>query len=95
MSVNETHSMQDWVLALPDDTKNALQELISKHEINVLKDKVELLSEKCQQMLMAWGEVYPDSKIAHELGYQTANVAKVSRLRCLDKLKELYKFSPE
>lgn len=91
MSIHETNPMQDWVLAMPDDTKNALQELISEHEINVLKDKVKLLGEKCQQMLMAWGEGFPDSKIAHELGYQTANVAKVSRLRCLDKLKELYK----
>ena len=91
MSVHETQPMQDWILAMPDDTKNALQKLISEHEINVLKDKVKLLGEKCQQMLMAWGEGFADNKIAEELGYQTANVAKVSRLRCLDKLKELYK----
>lgn len=42
-------------------------------------------------MLMAWGEGIADSKIAEDLGYQTANVAKVSRFRCMDKLKELYK----
>lgn len=91
MSVHETQPMQDWILSMPDDTKNALQKLISEHEVNVLKDKVKLLGEKCQQMLMAWGEGFADSKIAEELGYQTANVAKVSRLRCMDKLKELYK----
>jgi RNA polymerase sigma factor (sigma-70 family) len=91
MSVHETQPMQDWILAMPDDAKNILQKLISEHEINVLKDKLKLLGDKCQQMLIAWGEGYPDSKIAEELGYQTSNVAKVSRLRCLDKLKELYK----
>ena len=91
MSVHDTQPMQDWILAMPDETKNALQKLISEHEINVLKEKVKLLGEKCQQMLMAWGEGFADSKIAEELGYQTANVAKVSRLRCLDKLRDLYK----
>ena len=91
MSVHETQPMQDWILAMPDDAKNTLQKLISEHEINILKEKLKLLGEKCQQMLMAWGEDYPDSKIAEELGYQTSNVAKVSRLRCLDKLKELYR----
>ena len=71
--------------------RSVLQNLITEHDIAVLKGKMKLLGEKCQQMLMAWGEGYSDSKIAEELGYQTSNVAKVSRLRCLDKLKELYK----
>ena len=91
MSVHETQPIQDWVLAMPDETRNILQNLITEHEIKVLKDKMKLLGEKCQQMLMAWGEGYSDNKIAEALGYQTSNVAKVSRLRCLDKLKELYK----
>lgn len=93
MSVHETQPIQDWVLGMPDDAKNILQKLISDHEVIVLKDKIKLLGDKCQQMLMAWGEGYADSKIAEELGYQTSNVAKVSRLRCLDKLKELYRSS--
>ncbi len=91
MSVHETQPIQDWVLSMPDGTKNALQKLISEHEVNVLKDKVKLLGEKWQQMLRAWGEGFADSKIAEDLGYQTANAVKVSRLRCIDKLKGLYK----
>jgi len=31
MSVHETQPMQDWVLNMFDDTKNALQKLISEH----------------------------------------------------------------
>ena len=61
--------------------------------VAVLKEKIKILGDKCQQMLMAWGEGFSDSKIAEELGYQTSQVAKVSRLRCLDKLKELYRSS--
>ena len=91
MSVHEAQPLQDWILSMPDDAKSALQKLISEHEVEVLKTKIKLLGDKCQQMLMAWGEGFSDSKIADELGYQSSNVAKVSRLRCMDKLREMYR----
>lgn len=91
MSVHEAQPIQDWILSMPDDAKSTLQKLISEHEVEVLKGKIKLLGEKCQQMLMAWGEGFSDNKIAEELGYQSSNVAKVSRLRCMDKLREMYK----
>jgi RNA polymerase sigma factor (sigma-70 family) len=91
MSVHETQPMEDFILSMPDDTKNILQKLIAENDVTLLKDKINLLGDKCQQMLMAWGEGFSDNKIAEDLGYQSANVAKVSRLRCLEKLKELYR----
>ena len=91
MSVHEAQPIQGWILSMPDDSKSALQELISEHEIEVLKGKIKLLGEKCQQMLMAWGEGFSDNKIAEELGYQSSNVAKISRLRCMNNLREMYK----
>jgi RNA polymerase sigma factor (sigma-70 family) len=91
MSVHETQPMEDFILSMPDDAKNILQKLIAENDVTLLKDKINLLGEKCQQMLMAWGEGFSDNKIAADLGYQSANVAKVSRLRCLEKLKELYR----
>ena len=91
MSVHDTETVNDSVMMMPDDTKNILQTLISDNEIKVLKIKIGLLGEKCQQMVLAWSEGFTDNQIAQELGYQTANVAKTSRLRCLDKLRELYK----
>ena len=91
MSVHEAQPIQDWILSMPDDAKSALQKLISEHEVEVLKTKIKLLGDKCQQMLMAWGEGFSDSKIADELGYQSSIVAKVSRLRCMDKLREMYR----
>jgi RNA polymerase sigma factor (sigma-70 family) len=91
MSVHETEKIDDSVFMMPDETKNILQKLISENEMNVLKIKIGQLGEKCQQMVLAWSEGFSDNQIAQELGYQTANVAKTSRLRCLDKLRELYK----
>jgi RNA polymerase sigma factor (sigma-70 family) len=91
MSIHETKPIEEWHLATPDDAKNILQKLISENEIYVLKGKIRLLGEKCQQMLMAWGDGFSDIKIAEELGYQTASLAKVSRLRCMDKLREMYR----
>lgn len=91
MSVHETESIDDSVFMMPDDAKNVLQKLISENEVNLLKIKIGQLGEKCQQMVLAWSEGFTDNQIAQELGYQTANVAKTSRLRCLEKLRELYK----
>jgi RNA polymerase sigma factor (sigma-70 family) len=91
MSIHDTQPIENWHLTAPDESKNILQKLISDNEINVLKEKIKLLGEKCRQMLMAWGDGFSDNKIAEELGYQSANVAKVSRLRCMDKLREMYK----
>ena len=91
MSVHETEAMDDLIFMMADDAKSILQKLISDNEVSVLKAKIALLGEKCQQMVLAWSEGYTDNQIAQALGYQTANVAKTSRLRCLEKLRELYK----
>jgi RNA polymerase sigma factor (sigma-70 family) len=90
MSVHETQPMEDFMFGMPDDSKNVLQKLITENDFDKLNEKIGLLGDKCQQMLLAWGEGFSDNKIAEDLGYQSANVAKVSRLRCLEKLKDLY-----
>ncbi len=40
---------------------------------------------------MFWGENYSDKEIASFLQYKTADVVKTSRLRCLERLRKLYK----
>jgi len=42
-------------------------------------------------MLQQWAEGFSDKEIAVSLNYKNADVAKTSRLRCLEKLKKLYK----
>ena len=57
-------------------------------QLDIVKARIAQLGEKCQTMLLRWGEGYSDSEIASELGYNTEAVAKTSRLRCLQKLRE-------
>ncbi|MDR6564336.1 MULTISPECIES: sigma-70 family RNA polymerase sigma factor [unclassified Arcicella] len=91
MSVYKTESIDDLLIGVPDETSNILQEMISENEVNVLKTKIKQIGEKCQEMMMSWSEGLSDEKIAVEMGYQSAGVVKTSRLRCLEKLRALYK----
>ncbi len=91
MSVYKTESIDDLLIGVPDETRSILQEMISENEVNVLKTKIKQIGEKCQEMMMSWSEGLSDEKIAAEMGYQSAGVVKTSRLRCLEKLRALYK----
>ena len=91
MSVYKTASIDDLLIGVPDETSNILQEMISENEVNVLKTKIKQIGEKCQEMMMSWSEGLSDEKIATEMGYQSAGVVKTSRLRCLEKLRALYR----
>ena len=76
---------------LPDEGQSAVRKLIVESEVNQLLQRLRTLGEKCREMIMAWGEGYSDEEIAQTMNYNTAAVAKISRLRCLEKLKEQYK----
>lgn len=73
-----------------DDARNAVQHLIVEGDIEELRKKLAEIGEKCRQMVLAWGEGYSDEEIASSMGYQTSAVAKTSRLRCLERLRNLY-----
>lgn len=88
-SVHDAYLL-DNELPLPDESKSIIQKMMLKSEIDALYQKLSLIGEKCKQMILLWGEAFSDEEIALQLGYNTAAVAKTSRLRCLDKLKELY-----
>jgi RNA polymerase sigma factor (sigma-70 family) len=88
---SKVHQGTVWIdeLPLPDDSRNVLRRLIDASQLDAVKARIARLGEKCQTMLLRWGEGYTDSEIASELGYHTEAVAKTSRLRCLQKLREL------
>jgi RNA polymerase sigma-70 factor (ECF subfamily) len=41
-------------------------------------------------MLLLWADGYSDKDIAGLMEYKTPDVVKTTRLRCLEKLKQLY-----
>jgi RNA polymerase sigma factor (sigma-70 family) len=90
-SINRTESITERLLHISDKASSVVQLLIDKTDWNVLKEKLNQLGDDCRRMLVLWADSYSDREIATEMEYKTADVVKTSRLRCLEKLKRLYK----
>lgn len=88
--VHHGETLDDFINILPDDSRSIVQKIIDQYDTEILYQRLRELGDKCQQMIKAWGEGFMDQEIAVEMGYQSAAVVKTSRLRCLEKLKELY-----
>lgn len=88
---SKVHQGTVWIdeLPLPDESRNVLHRLMDAGQLDLVRAQIARLGEKCQTMLLRWGEGYSDAEIASELEYNTEAVAKTSRLRCLQKLREL------
>jgi RNA polymerase sigma factor (sigma-70 family) len=91
MSVHRTADIELMTDVLPDAVKTVLQKLIEEADYGKLHAQLELLGEKCKQLLNLFAQDYPDKEIAKIAGYKTGEVAKTSRIRCLEKLRQLYK----
>lgn len=90
-SVNRLETISDGLMLLSDSAKSVIQKLIDKADWNLLREKLKELEEKCRLLLTYWGDNYSDKEIASLLNYKTADVVKTSRLRCLERLRKLYK----
>src|SRR5204863_9322179 len=89
-SIHHTLSMSDLLLQISDQAKTIIQKLVDKTDHEVLRQKLAQVGENCKQMLMLWADGYSDKEIAVAMEYKTSDVVKTSRLRCLEKLKQLY-----
>ena len=90
-SVHKTMVLPDILSQVADSAKSILQHMMDKTDLDVVKQKLYELNENCRKILWQWAEGYSDKEIAATLEYKTADVVKTSRLRCLEKLKQLYK----
>jgi len=90
-SVHQTLSISDMLFQLSDETKLVIEELAGKTDWDLLKQKMNELGENCKQMLLYWADGISDKQIAVQMAYKSADVVKTSRLRCLEKLRQLYK----
>ncbi|WP_028667080.1 RNA polymerase sigma factor [Runella zeae] len=88
--VHHTEGLEDALLWIPDESRTIVQKLISENEVALLQQHLRSIGEKCRGIILAWGEGFSDGEIAQQMGYNTAAVAKTSRLRCLERLKEKY-----
>ena len=92
-SVHRTTSISDTFFHLADTTRSVLQEMMDRTDRDLIKQRLNEIGENCRQILLHWAEGFSDKEIAAALEYKTADVVKTSRLRCLEKLKQLYKTS--
>jgi len=90
-SVHQTASITDMLFQLSDSSKTVVQQLVEKADFDLLKQRLNELGETCRKLLHLSAEGYSDREIAVQMEYKTADVVKTSRLRCLDRLRQLYK----
>lgn len=90
-SVHDAFSLDNSLMQLPDAARSAVQRLIAQSDVENLHRHLNELGDKCRAMILMWGEGYSDDEIAQTMAYNSAAVAKTSRLRCLDKLRERYR----
>ncbi|MBS1935094.1 MAG: sigma-70 family RNA polymerase sigma factor [Bacteroidetes bacterium] len=90
-SVHQTTSISEMFFQISDSAKSVIQKLIEKNDWDLLKQRLNELGENCKQLLVFSASGNTDTEIAAIFGYQTSDVVKTSRLRCLEKLRQLYK----
>lgn len=90
-SVHDAFSLDDSLMQLPDEARSVVQKLIAESDVEKLHQQLRELGDKCRTMILSWGEGYSDDEIAQAMGYNSAAVAKTSRLRCLDKLRDRFR----
>jgi RNA polymerase sigma factor (sigma-70 family) len=90
-SIHQTLSISDLLLQVSDHSKTIIQKLVDKTDWELLGERLSQVGENCRQMLLLWADGYSDKDIAGLMEYKTPDVVKTSRLRCLEKLKQLYR----
>jgi RNA polymerase sigma factor (sigma-70 family) len=86
--VNVSAVETDMLGQLPDNAKIIIEKLIDKQKMIAVKQFLGEIGEKCRQILLLFQDGYSDKEIAEQLTYNSPSVAKVTRLRCLEKIRE-------
>lgn len=86
--VNASSVETDMLGQLPDNAKLVVEKLIDKQRMMAVKQFLEEIGEKCKQILLLFQDGYSDKEIAEQLAYNSPSVAKVTRLRCLERIRD-------
>lgn len=89
-SIHQTAPISEMMNMITDQGKNVIQKLIEKNDFDLLRTRLNELGENCRKLLLFFADGYNDKEIAVFMEYNTADVVKTSRLRCLEKLRGLY-----
>jgi RNA polymerase sigma factor (sigma-70 family) len=89
-STYDTVLLDNILEPLHDESQNIISQIIQKEEESDLMERILKIGEKCKELLMLWAEGNSDKEIVNLLAYASVDVVKVSRMRCMAKLKGLY-----
>jgi RNA polymerase sigma factor (sigma-70 family) len=90
-SIHKTAPVSDMLFQLSDAAKTIIQQLVERSDVDLLKKRLNELGTKCRELLLLSADGYSDKELSAQLEYKSADVVKTSRLRCLEKLRQLYK----
>ena len=89
-SIHQTAVVTDMLSLIADPAKTVVQQLIEQADWEALNNNIRVLGENCGKLLLMFADGYSDKEIAELIEYKSSDVVKTSRLRCLDKLRQLY-----
>ncbi len=90
-NVNHSVNIETLSRVLPDNVKGMIERMMLRSARELIAIRLREMGEKCREILKLYEEGFSDKHIARHLTYHSADVAKTSRLRCLDKLREKIK----
>jgi RNA polymerase sigma factor (sigma-70 family) len=74
---------------LPGDVKDVVEKMIEREDHLKMEKCLEKLKGPCKEILQLFASGYKDKEIAEMLKYSSAEVAKQSRYRCMEKLSQV------
>ncbi len=86
--VHKTMEAPELLDQLPDSAKTVIERLMNEELKIKMHMQLKTLGEKCREILLLFEDRLTDKEIAVHLSYNNAAVAKTTRLRCLEKLRE-------
>jgi RNA polymerase sigma factor (sigma-70 family) len=89
--VNHYPGEPELLTHLPDATRSIIEKLVDRQKLTAIKQHLEVIGQKCKEILLLFEDGFNDTEIASQLGYNNAAVAKTTRLRCLEKIREKMK----
>jgi RNA polymerase sigma factor (sigma-70 family) len=90
-TVHQSAASPELLAHLPDKARSAVDLLIHRCKIETVREYVQKLGEKCRELLVLFEDGFSDKEIAEKMEYNSPAVVKTTRLRCIDRLRELMK----
>ncbi|MEJ7680065.1 MAG: sigma-70 family RNA polymerase sigma factor [Segetibacter sp.] len=74
--VHQSAAEPELLSHLPDKSKSVIEKLIDQQKLLQIRQYLEMIGEKCKEILLLFEDGYTDKEIAEKLSYNTASVGQ-------------------